>query len=155
MYSIHNKLRIKAQMLKKSPLDKVNGTKNALFFLSRDPAHQGFTFNLRFLYELKHESSVKPLFPNKIKTKHDLKLFENGSGIINKLEIVNTFNNYLTDIVQNLRINLERNAFYRTSESERVKFTSKLFERHPSITSIKKIVRTRNIIVFFLYRMFA
>ena len=42
-------------MLKKNPSDKINGTKNALFFLSRAPAHHSFTFNLRFLYELKHK----------------------------------------------------------------------------------------------------
>ena len=41
-------------MLKKFPSDKINGTKNALFFLSPAPIHYGFTFNLRFLYELKH-----------------------------------------------------------------------------------------------------
>ena len=40
-------------MLKKFPSDKINGTKNALFFLSRAPTHHSFTFNLRFLYELK------------------------------------------------------------------------------------------------------
>ena len=39
-------------MLKKIPSDKINGTKNALFFLSRAPTHYSFTFNLRFLYEL-------------------------------------------------------------------------------------------------------
>ena len=39
-------------MLKKSS-DKINGTKNALFFLSRAPAYH--SFNLRFLYELKHK----------------------------------------------------------------------------------------------------
>ena len=43
------------QMLKKFPSDKINGTKNALFFLSRAPTHQSFTFNLRSLYELKHK----------------------------------------------------------------------------------------------------
>ena len=32
----------------------MNGTKNALFFLLRAPTHHKFTFNLRFLYELKH-----------------------------------------------------------------------------------------------------
>ena len=42
-------------MLKKFPSDKINHTKNALFFLSRAPTHQSFTFNLRFLYELKHK----------------------------------------------------------------------------------------------------
>ena len=41
-------------MLKKIPSDKINGTKNALFFLSRAPTHHGFTFNLRFLYEPKY-----------------------------------------------------------------------------------------------------
>ena len=41
-------------MLKKFPSDKINGTQNALFFLSRTPAHHSFT-NLRFLYELKHK----------------------------------------------------------------------------------------------------
>ena len=42
-------------MLKKFPSDKINGTKNALFFLSRAPTHHSFTFNLQFLYELKHK----------------------------------------------------------------------------------------------------
>ena len=41
-------------MLKKLPSDKINVTKNALFFLSLGPNHQSFTFNMRFLYELKH-----------------------------------------------------------------------------------------------------
>ena len=40
-------------MLKKFSSDKINGTKNALFFLSRALTHHSFTFNLRFLYELK------------------------------------------------------------------------------------------------------
>ena len=39
-------------MLKKIPMDKINGTKNALFFLSRTPTHYNFIFNLQFLYEL-------------------------------------------------------------------------------------------------------
>ena len=42
-------------MLKKIPSDKINSTKNALFFLLRAPTHHSFTFNLRFLYELKHK----------------------------------------------------------------------------------------------------
>ena len=33
----------------------MNGTKNALFFLSQAPTHHSFTFNLRFLFELKHK----------------------------------------------------------------------------------------------------
>ena len=41
-------------MLKKIHLDKINDTKNAFYFLSRAPTHHSFTFNLRFLYELKH-----------------------------------------------------------------------------------------------------
>ena len=44
-------------MLKKFPSDKINGTKKChlLFFLSRAQIHHSFTFNLRFLYELKHK----------------------------------------------------------------------------------------------------
>ena len=42
-------------MLKKVPSDKMNGTKNVLFFLSRAPTHHSFTFNLRFLYELRRK----------------------------------------------------------------------------------------------------
>ena len=42
-------------MLKKIPSDKINGTKNALFFLSRAPTHHSFTFNLQILYGLKHK----------------------------------------------------------------------------------------------------
>ena len=42
-------------MLRKFPLYKINGTKNALFFLSRASTHHSLTFNLRFLDELKHK----------------------------------------------------------------------------------------------------
>ena len=42
-------------MLKKFPLDKINGTENDLFFLSRATIHYSFTFDLRFSYELKHK----------------------------------------------------------------------------------------------------
>ena len=45
-------------MSKIIPSDKINGTKNALFFLSRAPTHHIFTFNLRFLYELKHKARL-------------------------------------------------------------------------------------------------
>ena len=45
-------------MLKKFPSDKINGTKNVLFFLSRAPTHHSFTFNLRFLYELKYKARL-------------------------------------------------------------------------------------------------
>ena len=41
--------------MKKIPSGKLNGTKNALFFLSRAPTNHSFTFNLKFLYELKHK----------------------------------------------------------------------------------------------------
>ena len=40
-------------MLKKSPADEINGIKNVLFFLSPASTHHSFTFNLRFLCELK------------------------------------------------------------------------------------------------------
>ena len=33
-------------MLKQISLDKINGTKNALFLLSQAPTHHSFTFNL-------------------------------------------------------------------------------------------------------------
>ena len=42
-------------MLKKFPLDKINRAKNALFFLSRAATHHSFTFDSRFLHELKHK----------------------------------------------------------------------------------------------------
>ena len=42
-------------MLKQFPSDKINVTKNALFFLSRALIHHSFTFNSQFLYELNHK----------------------------------------------------------------------------------------------------
>ena len=42
-------------MLKKIHLDKISGTKNVLCFLLQTPTHHSFTFNLRFLYELKQK----------------------------------------------------------------------------------------------------
>ena len=44
----------KTLMLKNFHSDKINGTKNALFFLSGARNHS-FIFTLRFLYELKHK----------------------------------------------------------------------------------------------------
>ena len=55
MYSIHYTLSKKTQILRKFPSDKINGTKYAFFLLSWAPSHHSFTFNLRFLYELKHK----------------------------------------------------------------------------------------------------
>ena len=43
------------QTLKKLSSDKINDTENALIFISRAPIYYSFTFNLRFLYELKHK----------------------------------------------------------------------------------------------------
>ena len=42
-------------MLEKFPLEKIYRTKNTLFFLSGAPTHHSFTFNLRFLHELRHK----------------------------------------------------------------------------------------------------
>ena len=40
-------------MLKKFPSDRINDTKNALFFLLQAPTYDSVTFNLQLLYELK------------------------------------------------------------------------------------------------------
>ena len=46
----------KTQILKKFSSDKINGTKNVpIFLVWWVPTHHSFTFNLRFLYELKHK----------------------------------------------------------------------------------------------------
>ena len=42
-------------MLKKGSFWQNIRYKNALFFLSRAPTHHSFSFNLWFLYELKHK----------------------------------------------------------------------------------------------------
>ena len=45
-------------MLKKFPMDKINVTKNVLFFLSETPCHHSFifdTFDSQFLYPRKHK----------------------------------------------------------------------------------------------------
>ena len=42
----------KTQMLTEFSSDKINGTKNALFFLLQAPTHHSFTFDLPFLHEL-------------------------------------------------------------------------------------------------------
>ena len=46
------------QILKIFPLNKINGPKNALFFLSRAPTRHSFTFDLRFSCELKHKVRI-------------------------------------------------------------------------------------------------
>ena len=42
-------------MIKKIPSDKINSTKNVLFFFLKAPTHHTFTFDLRLLYEYKHK----------------------------------------------------------------------------------------------------
>ena len=42
-------------MLKKIPFEQNKLYKKCPLFLSRAPTHHSFTFNLRFLYELKHK----------------------------------------------------------------------------------------------------
>ena len=58
-------------MLKKFPSDKTNGTKNVLFFLLRALTHHSFTFNLQFLYELKHKvclsKTASGIFPFRLR----------------------------------------------------------------------------------------
>ena len=54
MYLISYTLR-QNTYVKKIPSDKTNGTENALSFLSLASTHHNFTFNLRFLYEVKHK----------------------------------------------------------------------------------------------------
>ena len=48
-------------MLKKFPLDKINATKIFLLILLRAPNHHSFTFNLPFLYELKHKAFLSKI----------------------------------------------------------------------------------------------
>ena len=40
------------------PLDKIKVIKNALSLLSPGPTHHSFTFNSRFLYELRHKVHI-------------------------------------------------------------------------------------------------
>ena len=51
-------------MIKTFPSNKINDTKNALFFLSRALTHHSFTFNLQFLYDLKHKVLFLTKVPN-------------------------------------------------------------------------------------------
>ena len=51
IHSIHIEIK---QKLKQNYSEKITGTKNALFFLSRTPTCHSFTFNLQFLSERKH-----------------------------------------------------------------------------------------------------
>ena len=45
----------KTQILKQVSSDKISDTKNVLFFSLRAPTHHSFSFNIRFLYELKRK----------------------------------------------------------------------------------------------------
>ena len=57
VYLIQFTLR-KNTHVKKFPLNKINGAKEVLFFLSQAPNHHSFTFDLQFLDELKHKISL-------------------------------------------------------------------------------------------------
>ena len=52
-YTIH---WVKTQMLEKVSSDKID--KNVVVFLSRVPTHHSLTFNLQFLYELRHRNRL-------------------------------------------------------------------------------------------------
>ena len=52
LFFIFKSLHILQVYLIHYPLDKINSTKNPLFFLSGAPTHYSLTFNLRFFYEL-------------------------------------------------------------------------------------------------------
>ena len=52
LFFIFKSLHILQVYLIRYPLDKINSTKNPLFFLSQAPIHHSFTFNLQFFYEL-------------------------------------------------------------------------------------------------------
>ena len=54
-YTIYRDKRV---LLKKFPSDKINSTKNTLFFFLWAPTHHSFTFNSQFLYELKHKACI-------------------------------------------------------------------------------------------------
>ena len=54
MYSINYTLRQNTNV-KKIFFGQNKQDKNALFFLSQAPTHHSVTFDLRFLYELKHK----------------------------------------------------------------------------------------------------
>ena len=56
-YSIHYTLRQNANV-KKLPFGQNKRYRKSLFFLSRAPFHHSFTFDLRFLYELKRKVSL-------------------------------------------------------------------------------------------------
>ena len=58
-YTIHWE---KTKILKNFPLDKISGTKNALYFLWEAPTCYSFTFNLQFLYGLKHKVRLYKTF---------------------------------------------------------------------------------------------
>ena len=49
----------KTQVLKKSPLYKINRTKNAFIFLSRAPPYHSFTFNITILIWAEAEAALK------------------------------------------------------------------------------------------------
>ena len=55
VYSIYYTLRYNTTVKKNLTLDKMNGSKNALIFLLRAPTNHSFSFNLEFLYEVKHK----------------------------------------------------------------------------------------------------
>ena len=55
VYSIYYTLRYNTTVKKDLTLDKMNGSKNALIFLLRAPTNHSFSFNLEFLYEVKHK----------------------------------------------------------------------------------------------------
>ena len=49
-------------MLKKLPSDKINVAKNAIFSLLQAPTHLSFTFNSRFLCELKYKARLSKIW---------------------------------------------------------------------------------------------
>ena len=66
------------------------------YFSNLEPKH--ITDNKKF------QKSVKPLFPDKITMTEIINLTENGETLSLDTDIADTFNDYLSSVVQNLNI---------------------------------------------------
>ena len=85
--------------------------------------------------------SVKPLFSNKVRSNDYITLKENDLLIRNEYRIANIFNTFFVNIVPNLGIEIDQQYLSNIYNiSDPVEKAIKKYQKHPSISIIKKMV---------------
>ena len=91
--------------------------------------------------------TVSPLFGNKVKTNQKINLIEKNNLVTSDEKIAKTFKEYFDQIVPKLNI-IQNDCHIRKTGNieDPIKKASVKYRYHPSITNIKDIMKSKNIL---------